>query len=446
MKEMSLPALLAKASHYLFAGLLIYMPFHILLSTWAGTTFNILPAAKIFKDLVLVLAAALVIPAVAEKRLHRQFLKSPIVILGLAFGFLNLLLFLLKPTDLDAALVGLTYNTRFIVFMLLALALVWVGEIKTSYKAARFILTSAAATIVFGLLQYFVLPSDFLTHLGYARENGVLPAFFIDDKPDLPRIMSTLRDPNSFGSYLLIPFSLGLSLAAFKQVKSWYIWALLSGTLACSVLTFSRSAWAGAAIVIGAVVLGSFKQLGAKTKKIYLVGIIATALLALSATALRHTYLFKNVVFHADEQTVLADPNELRLSVWRDSVNKIAKNPLGGGPGTAGLASIKNDQSGTSLNENYYLQVGQETGVLGLALFIGIIFLCFKFLWQQIKKTPDYLALALIASLAALSFTNLLVHIWANEAVAFTWWGLFGIYYARKSRGTRLAKPRLKES
>jgi hypothetical protein len=40
----------------------------------------------------------------------------------------------------------------------------------------------------------------------------------------------------------------------------------------------------------------------------------------------------------------------------------------------------------------------------------------------------DFYVWALLASFAGLALTNFLVHIWSNEAVAYTWWGLAGLY------------------
>lgn len=125
---------------------------------------------------------------------------------------------------------------------------------------------------------------------------------------------------------------------------------------------------------------------------------------------------------------MLEDPNELRIRFWRESVQNIAENPAGSGPGTAGLASIRNDER-TILNENYYFQTGQETGILGLLLFLAILLIVTARLYAH-AKARDPVAAALLAALAGLMITNFMAHIWANEAVAYTWWGLAGLTVA----------------
>lgn len=103
----------------------------------------------------------------------------------------------------------------------------------------------------------------------------------------------------------------------------------------------------------------------------------------------------------------------------------MADNPAGYGPGTAGLTSIRNQEQGTVLNENYYLQIAYEVGVIGLLLFLTILVMVTVYLWRQSAQIP--VALALLASFAGLALTNVLVHIWSNEAVAYSWWGLAGL-------------------
>ncbi len=56
----------------------------------------------------------------------------------------------------------------------------------------------------------------------------------------------------------------------------------------------------------------------------------------------RDTYVVQNLVFHADEQTLETDPNELRVEFAKKVSEEVAETPLGHGPGTAGIVSINN--------------------------------------------------------------------------------------------------------
>lgn len=419
---------LKQLSLYIFFGLLAYMPLHIFLSTWLGSTFHVLEAAKILKDILLVGGFLLALSVSVRKTWFRQILKDPLLWLITAYALLTLCMAAIKPTDPDAELLGVVYNLRFLLYFCYA------GLLTQLYKpewllrrALQVVLAVALPVLLFGMVQYLWLPNDALSHLGYSRANGVLPAFFIDDKPDLERIMSTVRDPNSYGSYLLIILSIvGTYLLRNKNkdVRKLLI-GITTITLLNIYFTFSRSAWVGAVLTLLTIYLLKFKP-GSRlvpNKKVLVFGCIALALLLSGLFMARETYFVKNVILHADESTVMEDPNQLRLRFWRESFESAVHNPFGYGPGTAGIVSIRNDRQGVVLNENYYLQILHETGVIGLLLFISIITTVAGRLYR-IKTAGSY---ALLAAFVGLAFTNFLVHIWSVEAVAYTWWGLAGL-------------------
>ncbi|MDQ3123760.1 MAG: O-antigen ligase family protein [bacterium] len=435
---------LKSISFYLFFALLAYMPLHIFLSTWLGSSFGVLPLAKTLKDVVLVIGFLLACGASVQQVWFKDLLKDKLVWLIAAYAGLTLLLALLKPTDQDAEVLGVVYNLRFLLYFLYGLFLARLYPTKNTLTVAvKVVLIVGIPVLLFGVLQYTLLPNDALTHVGYTRSNGVLPAFFIDDKPDLERVMSTVRDPNSFGSYLIIIGS--LALAYWLVIKNKDSKKTLVGigllTLLCLWFTFSRSAWLGTLLSVSLLLLMHLKikgKLGANKKVL----IILSALLLSGVAALyplRNTYFVKNVIFHADESTVLEDPNEIRLRRWQASVTAATLQPDGFGPGTAGLASIRNEVQGTVLNENYYLQILHEVGVVGLLLFLSIFIVVLKRLYGMVGTDPA--ALALLAAGVGLLLTNFLVHIWSNEAVAYTWWGLCGlVLFASNEKATKLAK------
>ena len=422
---------LKTVSLYIFLGLLAYMPLHILLSTWVGTSFGVLEFAKVAKDIFLVIGFVLAL--VTTTRQHfATLIRNRLVQLILAYGLLTLALAIIKPTDQDAELLGLVYNTRFLVFF--GYGLLLTAHYRAEWllkRSVQVVLAVSVPVMLFGILQYTVLSETALGALGYSRENGVLPAFAIDDKPDLERIMASLRDPNSYGSYLIIIGALAGSFLAFTKKPE--LRKITMGILALTVInllmTFSRSAWIGFALAAGVVLCSSPARVAVNRLviKYFWVLIIGLLIVLGGVFVARDSYLVQNIVFHADESTSLEDPNELRLKFIEESVSDIAANPGGYGPGTAGLASIRNDDR-TVLNENYYFQIAHEVGLLGLILFLTILALIALAL---IKSGVNIYSVALLASLAGLLFTNLLVHIWSNEAVAYTWWGLASLAYAK---------------
>lgn len=419
---------LARVGRWVFIGLLAYMPLHIFLSTWIGTSLQVLELTRILKDVVLIVGFGTTLLVAWNKPWFKGIWRDKLVVLILVYGALTLLLALLRPTDLDAEILGVVYNTRFLIFFLYGLLLVNLSPNKLRRHALVAVLGSALIVLCFGIIQYTVLPNSALSHVGYARQNGVLPAFFIDDKPDLERIMSTLRDPNSFGSYVIIIGSLALALILRRKKEQKLAVGFMLLSVLCLWQSFSRSAWIGFIVAILTGLAVNLSKIKLPKKNLQgIAGVLAgLVLIVLGVTYIsKDTYFVKNVVFHADESTVLEDPNELRIRFWKESLQNVAQDPLGSGPGTAGLASIRNNIQGTELNENYYLQIASEVGVVGIGLFFAILAVTGLRMLKLTQK--DWLALALFASFTGLLITNFLVHIWSNEAVAYTWWGLAGI-------------------
>ncbi len=428
-----------RLSLWIFYGLLTYMPLHIFLSTWLGTSFGVLEAAKIAKDVVLVIGFLFAFCTNIREPWFKTFLRDRLVWLIAAYALLTIGLALIKPTDTDAEILGVVYNLRFLLFFLYGLLLMRLFDAKHIQTVAiKIVLSVSLIVVVFGIVQYVALPNDALKHVGYARENGVLATFFIDNKPDLERVMSTIRDPNSLGSYLIIIGPLLAAIWLKRKNRRVGLAAFGLATVICLVLTFSRSAWLGFVLAAASfAALGDqFRHLVTKHKQAVITSVVILVLVALGGFLLfRNTYFVQNTVLHADKSTKLEDPNQLRVRFFRESIKEISAHPLGGGPGTAGLASIRNQVQGTHLNENYYLQIASEVGIAGLLLFVAIIGLVGRRLWHLHRANP-YVT-ALLASFIGLGLTNFLVHIWSNEAVAYTWWGLAGICLISKPQTKR---------
>lgn len=431
VKQLGATQLVVRIARIIFVGLLAYAPLHIFISTVIGANLGGLNLLKVLKDIVALFGFCLMLGISFRQAWFIRWLKQPLVLLIISYGLLTVLLALVRPTDQGAEVLGVTYNLRFLIFFLYGWLLVqWLPAKELVSTSVKAVLWSAGIVVAFGLIQYWFLPNDALTHLGFTKANGVFPAFFIDDKPGLERVMSTVRDPNSLGSYLIIIATLLAATLARAKKNQRMFWAgSLTATGLCLFLTFSRSALLGLVLSLGALVmlLGKDKiKLSKKNlQRLVAVGLGVLLIIIGGLYTARNTYTVQNVVFHADQSTKQEDPNQLRVRFLKESLQTIADHPFGQGPGTAGLASIHNKVQGTKLNEDYYLQIASEVGILGLILFLTILAVVAKQVYAGLHDHP--LAYVGLASLAGLLFTNVLVHIWSNEAVAYTWWGLAAI-------------------
>lgn len=433
---------LARIPYWGFWALLVYMPFHIFLSQWLSLYTGGLEVWKVGKDVGL---AGITLFAVGLVYWQRKASNLFNWLLGLSvlYGLLHLLLWTANPDiNTESALLGFAYNTRLPAFLLLGMAAALLNPGRFVFSLVFKIMLGVSTTVAtLGVIQYF-LPPDILTHLGYSLERGVRASFFIDDHPELPRIMSTLREPNALGAYLILPAA-ALTALLSRARKPRNVRLMLAGALILHLLaiflTFSRSAWIATALALGLVIWwGNRQKIKAVVKRFW---ILLAALLVItsgSAFLLRDTAFFQGYIIHTTElATGEYSSTELHYMLAREGAEAVVERPAGYGPGTAGLVSIQ-DPAGGQLTENYYIQIAYEIGVAGLVLFVAINVLAYRALWRR----RDTFGFVLLAVFWGYVFTNLLLHTWTNEAVAAQWWLLAGVVAVSDTAGTKTNRSR----
>ncbi len=413
--------------YYGVIALLVYMPFHIFLSQWLSVFTGGLTTWKIGKDVFTIFLTLICILMVWRSG---KFKNTPYIkIIGLSFlyGLFHVFTYLFnRHTTLSVAILGTVYNNRLLWFLIIGMsaALLFPKEIYTS-KVLKLAVCISTIVCLIGIAQYF-LPKDILTHFGYSIARGVKPNFYIDDKLDFPRIMSTLRDPNSLGAYLILPITLLTYVLIKNRDKQKYMFVI--GLLAIHVLalflTFSRSAWAASLISVVIIVAATYKTLVLSSLRRFWIPLgLALILLIGLVVIYRHNYVIQNVIVHSDKSTKAKyDSNGYHIEFVKEGLIGIKNKPLGHGPGTAGIVSIQNKNGGL-LTENYYVQIGYEIGVIGLLLFIYIN----VYLYTRLMNTHDYYSVIILSAFWGYLFMNMLLHTWSNEAVAAQWWILAGV-------------------
>jgi O-antigen ligase len=419
--------ILTRIPYVLCLVLLAYMPFHIFLSQWLSLGTGGLEAWKVGKDVLLVAGVMFTICLVWQKGKGNKVFWW--LVLGTAlYGLLHVVLWLTEQANHDrSAMLGIIYNMRVPLFAVLGYGAYLLAQFTIS-SVIKVILLVSTVVAGLGVLQYF-LPSDLLTHFGYSLDRGVRAAFFIEDNPDLPRIMSTLREPNALGAYLILPAA--ALVALFLQFRDKNRRILLAGAFGLHALavflTFSRSAWLGLFVALTLVVWFQYQKVFIGwLKRFWPVAIGVVLVATIVVFTARNTYVFQHYVLHSDpsEQVQDLDSNDLHILLVKKGLEGIVEQPLGHGPGTAGLVSIHHPSG--QITENYYVQIGYEVGVLGLLLFIAANVWLYVAIWRR----RDIVAIVLCASFWAYVVTNMLLHTWANEAVAAQWWILAGMVAA----------------
>lgn len=413
---------------------LLLIPFHALLTVWLSSIFGHYTAIRLWKEALLAIATLGALYLVLfDKKTRLNTLYHELTWLIIAYIALQLILagWALNHHNVTtkAAAYGALLNLRFLLFFVCA----WVigsRTVRLSTQWSKMLVWPAVIVIVVGLLQAFILPTDFMKHFGYS-EQTIPPYETINHNNMYIRIMSTLRGANPLGTYLLIPIS-GLLVLMNIGKRNWRRSLTLIGAVVVLFFSFSRAAWIGAFLCLLAVAFVRPNEWFKRRHLAWGLAVFAAVCMAL-LIGFRHNTHFQNIIFHTQEHSpVASSSNEGHVRAFKQNIDDVVREPLGRGPGTAGPASIYNTGHRGRLAENYFIQLGQEVGLLGLAMFVTINVFVVWLLWQ---RRTDPLALTLIASFVGITFVNLLSHAWTDDTLAYVWWGLAGIAIGTGAKG-----------
>lgn len=421
-------------SAWLAALILVLMPFHAFLTVWVSSQTGHYIALRLWKEALLILLVALTVylfvifkDKLTDLDNKLLWLIAGYVVINLVWGAVS---YSKKNVDLKALVYALIANLRFLAFFVVT----WIISrhsrlLRDNWQ--KIIILPAALVIIFGVIQEF-LPANFLEHFGYSSLT-VLPFQYVDNNNLFLRVQSTLRGANPLGAYLMLAITILLATTIIRERKfsihDFYSGKFLLTITAVVVLffTYSRAAWLG--FVLSAVTLFVMTQYTKPLFKRYFVAGVAILLIFSAGIAvnIKHNKSIQNAVLHTSQSSKSAvTSNESHLAKLEVGAKEVAAEPLGRGPGTAGPASVYNNHP-ARIAENYYIQIGQELGWLGLAGFLLINIRLAYLLWLQ---RHDVLALSLFASLIGISFINLLSHAWTDDTLAYIWWGLAGVAMA----------------
>ncbi|HVV66996.1 MAG TPA: O-antigen ligase family protein [Candidatus Saccharimonadales bacterium] len=403
--------------------IIFVMPFHAFLTVWGSSLIGHYTALRLWKEALLVICGAgAFYLVITDGKVRFHTLTRKLAWLVLFYIVLNvgwgLVAFHQHTLTAKALGYGLIVNLRFLIFFLVT----WAVALRTSRLRNSWqwlVLIPAAIVVVFGLLEV-VLPANFLNHFGYGPHT-IQPYETINHNLDYRRILSTLRGSNPLGAYMVIPISV-LTGLIISGKRSWPFITLFAASWLTLFFSFSRSAWIGAILAVIAICIQLLDKRHLKPALIIVSSFIVV--LALVVGLEWHNARFQNYFFHTQEHSaVKSTSDEQHASALKQGVHDIVHQPFGRGPGSAGPASIYNKNQ-PRIAENYYIQIGQETGWVGLILFLLINAGVGYLLWIRRR---DPLAVMLYGSLIGISFINLLSHAWADDTLAYIWWGLAGV-------------------
>lgn len=423
------------------ALIIALIPFHAFLTVWGSTLLGHYTLLRLWKELLIIpLGLSALWLAFRDGSLRRQLLGTWLfrLIIGYFFLFVALGLVALKQHTVNSAALyeGLIEDLRLVVFFFIA----WVAASYSPWLKKHWrplLLIPAAIVVVFGLLQAFVLPADFLSHFGYSAAT-IKPFDTVDQNSQFVRVQSTLRGSDPLGAYLVVVLTavavfftpLLLKYREFKENSRAFIaWGFFGlATLAVLYFTYSRTAYIGALLAVAVVAWRAMSS--QKLRRWLFVAVLGACIVfGGAAFALRHNTTFEDTFYHTSQLTKSKQSSDQNhVTALKNGLHDLSRQPFGLGPGSAGPASVHNNHP-ARISENYYIQVGQEAGWLGLVLFLAILGFVGKELWSK-RYESDRLAGVMLSSLAGLLIVNMLLPAWTDDTLAYVWWGFAGIAIA----------------
>lgn len=354
----------------------------------AGVRDTALDAAAAWKDVLLLVALALVVAAAGSLPTVHWADR-----LALAYGAIVVVYWLVPQSWLDgeATSRGELYALR---HHLLPLGAYLLGRLlpldRTWWRRIGLTLVGVACGLaVWGLVDVYLVPLEtwrdsgvpgwFEEQLGLAyRCLSGLPENWIlntDEESPVRRLVSTFLSPLAT-AYALVVVLLLLAaarprrwtLAAGVVVYAGLLWthtraAFLALAAGLVVLALLRRSWVPAALAAGSIVVSLafvavFPAIGPETEY----------------TTSELTCLRENAADEGDAANGALDPGESSTqSHWRalrDGIRTVAEHPWGYGLGNAGVSASRTGAD-VKAGESTYTELGVDTGVLGLAAFVG---------------------------------------------------------------------------
>ncbi len=463
---MTRPHLLQRLREGIALGLLGLLPFHALLVTVAtkllkGPGHAPISTLALWKEGVLLVLVLIAGWEMARSR--RRIILDRIDGLILTLIALGLLVTALTHGNWGLAAFGFKYDFFALCAFLVLRRVPWSGEWLEHVSVV--LLWVGAVIAGYGLLT-LVLPPSFFLVLGYSDAHSL----YLPDQPlasaqyigssSIARMQSAMSGPNQLGIWLLLPFS--VCIARLRR-NAWdtaalCVFALL---LLCIILTFSRGAWIAAAILTAVSAYGALHHRYGLPwrwpKRVR--AVVVTAMVGVVMGAALVVLLFPTqVVRIASSRDHFERPLQALQRMW--------EHPLGEGLGTAGPASHRVSDACVFLDEgadaswakdrpnlcvftgdtqvqpttktchcaflpeNWYLQIGVETGVIGFVLFVWLIVAVLRRL-RHLHAT--ILPPALFLSVLGVSIVALVLHAWEDAAVAYGTWLLLAAVVVPKA-------------
>jgi len=291
---------------------------------------------------------------------------------------------------------------------LLGLVLV-VGAVAAATIVFEFLWGSAWNTFAVHTIQ---LPSYERNVLGIFDRNPFdIRSYMSLGGRDVVRPGGSFFDPLQAGFFPLVALAAGLELVMRRERERAYL--LLPLVSVAVILTFVRSA------VLAAAVIVVFAAARSGRGRVRFAMVLAPAVVLLIAVAYSSGFVTR--VTGPDES------NSFHASGFEKGVRTLSTDPMGRGLGSAAGIGDRFEAQNKLTTESAYFQVGTETGVVGMALFVVLTVLLLRKLGWAARHAPQSMAGAVFPLGVGLAIGGLFLHIWLGLSLGLAFWAAAGL-------------------
>lgn len=332
--------------------------------------------------------------------LTKSSIDMPIILIGIIIIFSTITS--INPIDSFRDLVIHMVGIGFLVVIINS-----INNLEDFNKIATTLVFSATLIGLYGLYQYVVGVEMDPAWVDTERNQGVTI-----------RIYSVFGNPNILAEYLLmiIPLSVGLFWYSKKLSKKIIFLGTTCVMMLALLLTLSRGAWVG--IAVAALF---FIVLVDKRILLSIIPISVGAVYLLPQTILNRILSIANLQDSS---------NAYRIEMWGITSDIIRDNWMAG----VGFGHLPFKQTfetyirtmPTYHAHNTYLEIAAELGIPGLIVFLGFIFILFKYGYVKlIKNENKYIKImgaATLSVLGGLLAQGLVENIFYLPKIIITFW------------------------
>lgn len=325
------------------------------------------------------------------------------------------------------------YNIIF-VLMLIVFSINTMLSVNVSGSMRDFIINGLSVLMIIHMINGIEEKKDLYTLIDFIIVVGFMTAFYafyqylsgepmgsgwVDPSSNISiRVFSSFENPNLYAEYLImiIPLTFARFLSVNRRKKIFY--AIVGMTqLVALLLTFSRGGWLGLVFAVGIFVL--------LLKKDLIIKLIPLGIISLF-------FLPNSIMMRIKSIGNLSDSsNFYRFQIWKNSVDIIKDFFVTGvGLGFESFRTISplyiKDFSPYHAH-NTYLELVIEIGVLGLILFVWLLFKLLKDIRHQSMSQDKLFTVALFSGIAGLFIHGVAEHVLYNPKIIFQFWLITGL-------------------